>query len=183
MKSYLITDPQYYSSNPKIFKSVLQKALKLNMPDMICFRDKSSINTEELIEVFIDVCFQNNLKETYINSHIDLAKKYQVKGVHLTSSQFDKINKVQHFGLDVVISCHTHQDIKNAIKNGVDKVTYSPIFITPHKGEPKGILELQNVVKSYDIKIIALGGIVLKNQLKEIEKTNCYGFASIRYFL
>ena len=38
-------------------------------------------------------------------------------------------------------------------------------------------------MSQYDIPIIALGGIITKDQIKLLEDINCYGFASIRYFL
>jgi thiamine-phosphate pyrophosphorylase len=82
-----------------------------------------------------------------------------------------------------VISCHNEKDIKNAIEQKADFITYSPIFPTPNKGEPKGLEELEKIVKRYPINIIALGGIISNEQIKELEKTGVYGFASIRYFV
>ena len=65
-----------------------------------------------------------------------------------------------------------------------DTLTFSPIFQTPNKGEPKGILKLQEAIDTYkDVNIIALGGIINDEQIKQIEKTKAYAFASIRYFI
>jgi thiamine-phosphate pyrophosphorylase len=61
-------------------------------------------------------------------------------------------------------------------------VTYSPIFTTPNKGEPKGIEDLKDVLEITEIKIFALGGIVEDEQIKSISQTDSFGFASIRYF-
>ncbi|VAY87615.1 Thiamine monophosphate synthase [hydrothermal vent metagenome] len=61
-------------------------------------------------------------------------------------------------------------------------VTYSPIFQTPNKGEPKGCEQLAKIVKEVDIPIIALGGIIDQKKVEDIKKTNVKGFASIRYF-
>jgi len=44
----------------------------------------------------------------------------------------------------------------------VDFITYSPIFKTPHKGQAKGIEDLKKMVLRYNVKIIALGGIITK---------------------
>ncbi|MDY0117717.1 MAG: thiamine phosphate synthase, partial [Sulfurimonadaceae bacterium] len=68
------------------------------------------------------------------------------------------------------------------IEEGADAITYSPIFETPNKGEPKGIEALQHVIKKYPIKIFALGGIVESSHVIDVEKSGAYGFASIRYF-
>lgn len=183
MKYYLITDPKYYSSNLKIFESTLHKAIKLYDPDILCFRDKSSFNIEELISSFVMVCKENKINNIFINTYIHLAKKYNAKGVHLTSTQFDEIKVAKELGLEVIISCHNDEDIENAINQKADAITYSPIFETPNKGEPKGLEELERVIKKYDIDIIALGGIVSGAQINELSTINSYGFASIRYYV
>ncbi len=183
MKSYLITDPKYYSNDKQIFENTLTRILQNTTPDIACFRDKTSQNIEELIEIFTNICRKEQIKTIFINSYIELAIKYKANGVHLTSTQFDKIQYAKNNGLKVVISCHTDMDIKNAIEQKADFITYSPIFPTPNKGEPKGLGILQKVVEKYPINIIALGGIISNEQIKELEKTNVYGFASIRYFV
>ena len=183
MKSYLITDPNYYNNDIKLFKSNLQKTIDNNSIDMICFRDKVSSNFEQLAKVFVEISKQNGLKDIYINNNIELAHKLNTTGVHLTSSQFDKIQYAKQFDLKVIISCHSEEDILMAIKSNVDFITFSPIFNTPNKGEPKGIDKLKDIVSRYNIKIIALGGIITKEHIKKIKNTSCYGFASIRYFI
>jgi len=61
-------------------------------------------------------------------------------------------------------------------------ITFSPIFTTPNKGEPKGIEVLREVISSLEIAVIALGGIVEQEQIKLCEEAGAFGFASIRYF-
>ncbi len=39
------------------------------------------------------------------------------------------------------------------------------------------------MVLRYNVKIIALGGIVSKKEIDQVEETGAYGFASIRYFV
>jgi thiamine-phosphate pyrophosphorylase len=183
MKSYLITDPKYYSNDIQIFENTLTRILKNKTPDIVCFRDKESTNIEALIKTFVHVCYEEKIKNIFINSYIELAIKYKVKGVHLTSTQFDKIQFAKSSGLKVLISCHNEKDIKKAIEDKADFITYSPIYPTPNKGEPKGLEELEKVVKKYPIDIIALGGIISNEQIEALEKTGVYGFASIRYFV
>ena len=183
MKSYLITDPTYYTNNPKKFAKILQKAINLHHIDMACFRDKISTNQEDIAKVFVDICKKNNIKKYFINSDISLASKLDASGVHLTSKQFNQIKKAQELNLEVIISCHTQEDIKLAIEQNVNYVTYSPIFTTPNKGVPKGIKDLDYVTNRFSIPIIALGGIITKEHIKLIQSTKAYGFSSIRFFL
>jgi thiamine-phosphate pyrophosphorylase len=184
MKAYAITDPQYYTNNSTKFQQILQNVIDNNPIDMICFRDKISLNNEELIKVFMKICRKKNIHKTFINTNIDLAHKYNAYGVHLTSTQFDKIVDAKKLSLQTIISCHTKEEIEKAINLGIDYITYSPIFPTPNKGEPKGINNLKHIIENNpSVPIIALGGIVTKEHLEAIQKTKAYGFASIRYFV
>ncbi len=183
MKSYLITDPKYYTDNPKTFKNILNRVLSKYKPSIACFRDKTSSNVEQLAKVFLDVCKDNNIEIILINSNINLANKLGFNGVHLTSSQFDNIQKAKDLELFTVISCHDEDELNLAQMNGASMATYSPIFDTPNKGKPCGITDLNNITCKYNIPIIALGGIIDQSHIQQIAKTKAIGFASIRYFI
>lgn len=181
---YLITDPQYYSNNEDLFEKNLKRILKRNRVDIACFRDKTATNFEELATIFVNVCREFNIPKFLINGDYRLAKKLGATGVHLTSEQFDKIKEAKDLELYVIVSCHNFRDIEKAQESYANAVTYSPIFTTPNKGEPKGINALKQAVNIYeDMDIIALGGIVEDKQVEQISKAHAYGFASIRYFI
>ena len=183
LKSYLITDPTYYSNNISQFKKNLTKNLSKNKVDIACFRDKQSSNFEELASIFIEVCKSFEIEKILINSNLKLAKDLKATGIHLNSKQFNEIKKAKDLGLFIIISCHNKEDIEKAKKLNVDAITYSPIFRTPNKGEPLGIKKFEEVVNLYkDMNIIALGGIINDKEISQIKKTKAYAFASIRYF-
>lgn len=182
--SYLITDPEYYSNEKTIFENNLRKVLAAKRVDIACFRDKTSENFKELASVFIKVCKEFNIDKILINGNYKLAYKLGAHGVHLTSSQFHKIKKAKDLDLYTIISCHDYKDIETAQQYHVNAITYSPIFDTPKKGEPKGMAKFREAVRVYeDLDIIALGGIIKNEQVEQISKTRAYGFASIRYFI
>ena len=184
MKKYLITDPLYYTNDINKFQNKLEETLSKNLIDIACFRDKESENFDELAKAFVKICKKYNINKILINSDFKLAKELGANGVHLNSKQFDKINEVKKLNLYTVISCHKEEEIIQATNSKCDCITYSPIFNTPNKGEPKGIKVLEKIVKAHPkTKIIALGGIIEDIQVKQIEKTKAYGFASIRYFI
>ena len=184
MIKYLITDPKYYTNNEKKFEEILINVLNKHQVDIACFRDKESSNFEDLAKIFIKICKEYGIKEILLNGDLLLAKKLNATGIHLTSTQFDEIAKAKDLDLYTIISCHNEDDLENAIKSKADAVTYSPIFETPNKGEPKGIEKLKDIVNKYqNINIIALGGIINDEQIEKISKTNAYGIASIRYFI
>jgi thiamine-phosphate pyrophosphorylase len=179
---YLITDPTYYTNNKTTFKEKLVSVLNNNRVDIACFRDKISPNYEELANIFISTCKKFNIKQIILNENLDLAIKLNC-GIHLTSKQFDKIKIAKEANLYTIISCHNEEDIKKAIQEKADAITYSPIFPTPNKGESKGVKVLKDIQKKYNIKIIALGGIINDLQIKQIQDCQVHGFASIRYFV
>ena len=86
-------------------------------------------------------------------------------------------------GLYVIISTHTHDEVEKAQKMGADAVTYSPIYESPDKGNPKGLEDLKLIVDKIRIPIFALGGIISQEQIYAVEASGAYGFASIRYFM
>ena len=153
------------------------------MPDFALYRDKENKNYVIEAENFVQMC--KPIKGLHVLLHQDykLAAKLGASGVHLTSKQFDDIPKAKALELEVIISTHTHDEVHVAEAMGADYVTYSPIFASPDKGEPKGVEDLESIVNISDIKIFALGGILGEEEVRQIEKTGAYGFASIRYFL
>lgn len=184
LKNYLITDPKYYSNDKELFKNNLTKVLKNHKINLACFRDKESSNFKELASIFVETCREFNIDKIILNGNYLLSYELKATGVHLTSTQFDKIKKAKELGLYVIISCHSLNDIQIALDNKADAVSFSPIFETPNKGEPKGIIALEEAINTFkDINIFALGGIINEKQIKQISETKAYGFASIRYFV
>ncbi len=171
MKKYLIT------ANPSYFQ------LRKYMPDFALYRDKKNENYAIEAENFVQMCKPLIGLHVLLHQDYKLAAKLGARGVHLTSKQFDDIPKAKALGLEVIMSTHTHDEVHVAEAMGADYVTYSPIFASPDKGEPKGVEDLESIVNMTDVNIFALGGIISEKEVQEIEQTDAYGFASIRYFL
>ncbi len=182
MKKYLITSREFYTDTPAVFRNILHEQFREHMPDYALYRDKSNPNYDIQAAHFVEVCAQFVGVKGFIHSDVDLAKELNAVGIHLTSKQFDKIEYAKSLGLEVIVSTHTHEEVLNAQKLGANAVTYSPIFSSPGKSEPKGIDDLKELLSKCEIKVFALGGIVTQEQIQEIEQTSSYGFASIRYF-
>jgi len=179
INSYLITDPKYYFSDFVSLKEVLAK----HRPSFALYRDKDNFDYKRLAVKFLETCSQFESVKPMLHGDVNLAVTLDAYGVHLTSLQFDEIKKAKEVGLFTVISCHSEEEMLKAQKLGADAVTFSPVFSTPNKGEPKGLAELQRMVDKMSIPIIALGGITTETEVKAVASTGCYGFASIRYFV
>ncbi len=182
MKKYLITSREHYTDTPAVFRSILQESLKKHLPDFALYRDKQNPHYNTQAEHFLDVCKNFYGLKAFLHQDYLLASKLGANGVHLTSQQFEEIADAKALGLEVIISTHTHDEVLRAQALGADYVTYSPIFTTPNKGEPKGVEDLAAVVDMAQVKIIALGGIIESKHIEAIKESGAFGFASIRYF-
>ena len=83
----------------------------------------------------------------------------------------------------MVVSTHNAEEALKAEALGADMITVSPIFNTPNKGLPMGVDVLKTIVSQVKIPVIALGGILTKDQIGVCKDAGAKGFASIRYFL
>ncbi len=183
MKSYLITDPRYYR-DPLSFQSYLTEAFAKHRPDYAAFRDKRGEEIETYAKLFLQIAREFAIEKILINSYLTVAVRLGFDGVHLTSSQFEKITAAKAQGLYTVVSTHTLEEAQHASALGADAVTISPIFATPGKGQPKGIGYLKKFTASlHEVEVFALGGIVSSAEVDALKETGVEGFASIRYFI
>jgi thiamine-phosphate pyrophosphorylase len=182
MKKYLITDKSFYTQDKESFIKTLNSSIIKHNPDYILYRDKENNNYKDMASEFIKLCKRYKNIKSFIHQDIDLAISLDATGVHLTSSQIQNIKDAKEKNLEVIVSTHTLEEMQKAQSLGADGVTYSPIFASPGKGEPKGVDNLKCVLEKTDIKVFALGGIIDSKQIEMLKKTKVYGFASIRYF-
>ncbi len=183
MKSYLITDPSYCGDDSVFLTSTLSDIFNRYLPDFAVFRDKHTSDYCTLAQTFIEICRNYNIPKVLLHGDYELANVLKADGVHLTSKQFDAIKEAKALGLFVIISTHTHEESRIAQELGADAITYSPIFASPNKGEPKGLEDLKEIVDKIRVPIFALGGITTQEQIHAVEECGVYGFASIRYFI
>ncbi|MBN2870482.1 MAG: thiamine phosphate synthase [Campylobacterales bacterium] len=183
MKSYLITDPAYYGSKPEELSRSLETALQSHKVDFALFRDKSTPIYPDLARTFVSVCRRYGVGKVMLHGEPLTAYRLKADGVHLGSHQHLMIEEAKSLGLYVIISTHTRLEALVAQEAGADAITYSPIFDSPGKGEPKGLEDLKEIVDTINVPIFALGGIISDEQIYAVTAAGAYGFASIRYFV
>ena len=176
MIKYAISDPKFFNPLDDSSYSCYQES------DYLLFRNKKSTNYDKEATIFIHKAKSYSFLPL-LHQDYKLAHKLKAFGVHLTSLQFDAIQKAKELKLFTVISTHSFNEVIKAQELGADAVTFSPIFPTPNKGEPKGIDELRRVVQKTTIKVIALGGIISSKDIELLKEAKPWGFASIRYFI
>ena len=178
MIAYAITDPSTLNFNTLEIdmQRFSQKA------NIVVYRDKLNANYRNDAKRFMLEARKYSFQKILLHTDYELAYELKADGVHLKSTQFDDIKKSKALGLFVVISTHSKVEALKAQTLGADMITFSPIFSTPNKGEPKGISELQSLTSLLDTPVIALGGIVSEEHINSCEECGAFGFASIRYF-
>jgi len=179
MISYAITDPT--TLNLLNIEADI-KRFSQKKATMIVYRDKKNEISTHDAQKFLDTARKYAFDKVLLHTDIALAKELEADGVHLSSTQFQEIEKAKKYGLFVVISTHSIDEAKKAEALGADMVTYSPIFTTPGKGEPVGLDRLRALTSAVDIPVIALGGILTNAQVDACRISGACGFASIRYF-
>lgn len=182
MQKYLITSEEHYTRNSVTFSETLYKNFIKHMPEYALFRDKENPAYDLLAIDFMKVCNQFKSIKSFIHQDVSLAKKLNATGVHLSSKQFHEISNARDLGLEVIVSTHTHKEVLEAQNLGANIVTYSPIFLSPNKGEPKGVRDLMELSSICSISIFALGGVVDELHIEKLRHMGVFGFASIRYF-
>jgi len=183
MFSLAITDPNYYTRETDTLIQTLHVVLSKKRVDFITLRDKTATNYEELAKVFLLLRQDFPKTRFLLHSDFNLASKLGAFGVHLPSSSLDKIGIAKSKGLWVIASTHSLEEALFAQNEGVDAITFSPIFETPGKGEPKGLEKLKEIKGKISTKLFALGGIVTQSHIDAVEDAGADGFASIRFFL
>ena len=178
MIAYAISDPSTLNFQ------TLQHDIKrfASKATMLLYRDKSSDRYAKNAEIFLDEASKYPFEKILLHSDYKLAYRIGAGGVHLTSKEYKSIAKAKELNLFVIVSTHTLKEALVAQELGADMVTFSPIFTTPNKGEPKGLKELNRVVSMLSIPIIALGGIITTEQIEQSLESGAEGFASIRWF-
>ncbi|WOE68728.1 thiamine phosphate synthase [Hydrogenimonas thermophila] len=183
MLHYAITDPKYYTSTSNSLLKTLKKVLAQKRVDMVSLRDKKTDKYEELAKSFLSIQSEYPLTKFLLHTDYQLAANLGAFGVHLPSSSLDKISDAKSKGLWVIASTHSLEEATFAENEGADAITYSPIFETPGKGEPKGLEKLKEIKGKIAIKLFALGGIVTESHIDAVKDAGADGFASIRFFL
>jgi len=179
--TYLITDGHYGCPTPGAFAKRLADIFDAHTIDYALYRDKENPNYTRFAAVFVDSCRLRGIK-AMLHRDVALAEYLGADGVHLTSSQFEEIGRAKAAELYTVISTHTPVEVMHAAAEGADAVTYSPIFASPGKGEPKGLEDLNETAGKIDLPVIALVGITSAEQIRAVQAAGAAGFASIRYF-
>lgn len=184
---YLITEGKATRENFNRQKGeileIVETASENRIP-LIQIREKklSAKHVFELASEAVKI-LKNSETKLLVNDRADIALAAKADGVHLTETSIYASIVRRAFPKNFIIgvSVHSLAEAERAKSQKADFVTFSPIFNSPGKGEPKGLENLRRICeKLEDFPVIALGGIDKKNY-KSVLETGAKGFAAIRF--
>ncbi len=147
----------------------------------IVLREKDLTEDEYFIlaEKVRKICRRYN-KNLIIHNFISVAKKLKIKQIHLPFSVFCECKDVHDFFEKIGTSVHSVKDAVYAQNNGADYITAGHIFATDCKKglAPRGTEFLNEICKSVDIPVYAIGGID-ENIVKLLSETDCNNFCGV----
>ena len=139
------------------------------------YKKKNIYNDVLKIKVFC----KKNQRKFYLSNNFNLAIKLKLDGFYIPSFNKKMIHKGNlKTNFLLLGSAHSIDQIKLKEKQGVDIIFLSPLFFTKDKKNILGINKFNLLANQTKKKIVALGGIN-ENNIKKLNLTNCYGFASI----
>ncbi len=150
---------------------------------LVQLREKWSTARElfHLLEKVVAGVPSSRLSNLLVNDRLDLALSFPQIGVHLPESGLPMAIARRLLGPNRLLgaSCHNAKGLQKARNEGANLATISPIFATPGKGQPMGIMALGKLPVPKGLKLFALGGIDLGNAA-EMHLPGIHGVAAIR---
>ena len=120
-------------------------------------------------------------RKFFLANNLKLALKLSLDGVYIPSfnnMMLPKIFSKRKFF--ILGSAHNLKEISVKRKQNIDFLFISPLFKIKKRNYFLGSIKYNILANHFKKKTIALGGIN-QNNIKIINKINCYGFASISY--
>lgn len=128
-----------------------------------------------------------------VNDRVDVALAAGACGVHLPSSGLPPKAARELLGENALIgvSTHTMYEVRRAVEEGADYVTFGPVFDTPSKrpyGPPVGLEALFSAATlpregKTPLPVVALGGITSERHVREAVEAKAGAVAFIRAVL
>jgi thiamine-phosphate pyrophosphorylase len=118
-----------------------------------------------------------------VNDRADIALACGAHGVHLRSNSIapHRLREILPPAFLISVACHSVHDVVRAEREDADLALLAPIFETPGKGPPLGLVELERAAKSVRIPVLALGGVT-EADIPRCMSAGAAGVAGIRLF-
>lgn len=117
-----------------------------------------------------------------VNGSLDVARRAESTGVHLTSAQ-DVAATRAALGAGALIgrSVHSAAEGVGAATAGADYLVFGPVYATPSKaafGPPAGLDGLREVIAAVPVPVFAIGGVT-PDRAEECRAAGAFGVAAV----
>ena len=159
---YVITNRHLCS--PKPLLAVVSEILDVGVKAIqLREKDLDDVTLFKLAKPISDLCKTHNA-HLFINTNTKVAMDIGASGVHLpdTDVSVDKVKAESDSDFLIGCSIHGIDVAKKRETEGVDFITYSPIYPTATKsqyGPAVGVANLERLIKQVNLPVFALGGI------------------------
>ena len=159
---YLVTDRTQTGGRDLV--EVLGQAATAGVPAIqLREKDLDTVEMYRLAETLLAMTRQAGTA-LLINDRVDVAMALGADGVHLTRKSLPprEVRSLVGSRMLIGISCHSLEDVREAVDGGVDFVVLGPIYATFSKtpyGPPLGPGILREARRICPLPILAIGGI------------------------
>ena len=154
--------------------------------DAVQIRDKSLDDRSRLELVRQARALLPSRIVTLVNGRADLCLAAEADGVHLPSDGIETTAAARLLGAGRLIGRSTHrlEEIEQAGLEGVDYVTFGPVFRTPDKDPEVELAGLAGLRRAAEIglPVLALGGVTSPERVRACVAVGARGIAAIRLF-
>ena len=153
---------------------------KQDKKTILIYRNYNHQADEKVIIKIKDYCKKKGNK-FLLSNNIKLAIKLNLDGAYIPSFNKDKKHLSYSFKKKFIIlgSAHNVYEMRTKELQNIETIFLSSIF--KRNKNYLGIYKFKLFSLLSNKKIVALGGVSLNN-LKELNLTNCFGFAGISFF-
>ena len=121
----------------------------------------------------------------FINDHWELALQYGAYGVHLGHQDLPNadLQALNEAGLRLGISTHCYKELALALGHQPSYVAFGPVYATTTKTmtfSPQGLEKLRHWRGLTTLPLVAIGGIFLDDNAKQVLNTGVDGLAVVR---
>ena len=185
MKPKLNEIDLYFITNNKLTKRTVfedvKSAIKAGVK-IIQYREKEK-SIREMIEEAAQIKELCKNKAIFlINDRVDIALAVKADGIHLGQDDIPYEIARSLLGKKIIgLTVHNVEEAIQAKKLGADYISLSPIFETKTKldaGPAIGIKLIEDIKKSVNISLVAIGGINLEN-IDKVVKAGVTSIAAI----
>lgn len=162
----------------------LDKVLSLK-PKSLILREKD-LSLEEytdLASIVLEICNKYDV-QMFVHSNVETALKIGCKNVHFSIPKLRENKSTIHHFNEVSVSCHSADDVKEAVECGATQIVLGNIFETDCKKglKGRGLDFLREVCEMSAVPIYAIGGITPDN-LKDVLENGASGGCMMSGFM